>query len=460
MAGGNLSRVGGPARRVVVVGAGLAGLRAAWGLARRGIEVVVLERRSTAGGRAGSAPDPRTGEPVDTGQHAFMRCYRETERWLGALGTWKLVRFQDRLDILHVEEGRPAIRLVAGSFPGPLSLFGAVMGLKGVRLADRLAAIRLAGSLRPSAFLDSLTVEAWEDRQGIPGPLRRYLLHPLASAALNEDPSRASALPLARVLGILAWGGGRAAAVGLSSVGLSDLYVEPVRGILEAGGGRLETGAWATKVIGRPGGAGTAGVVGVEMANGEALEADAVVLAVPPWDLAPLLAAEAGFAAVAAKAASFEASPVLTLHLWWDREVAPASMVGLQGSPFDWLFSRTRSVGAGREGGEHVCLVKSGARELLGRKPDDLGPYGAEEVRRLFPATRAARVTGSRVVWETKATISLVPGTDAKRPGPLSGVPGVFLAGDWTDTGLPATIEGAVISGARAERSVAGRLGR
>jgi phytoene dehydrogenase-like protein len=301
---------------------------------------------------------------------------------------------------------------------------------------------------------DAITVRAWEDSLGVPPLVREYAIEPLALAALNEDPNMAAARPFAAVLRALAMSGGRGSAIGFANTGLGDTYAGAAAGTIERAGGLVRTGEWVSGLLVREGRA-----TGVELAGGEELEADAVVCAVPPWDLAPLAASVPALAAVAGAAGSFKASPILTVHLWWDRSIHPGRFAGLAASKFDWLFNRTAIVGSTAGKTEHLCLVKSAAGGMLGKKPEELAEMAEEETRRYVPASAGAKVVRARTVWETKATVSLIPGTGRLRPGTETPVKGLVLAGDWTDTGLPATIESAVKSGMTAARRVMDVLG-
>jgi len=442
-------------KRAVVVGAGLAGLRAGWELARAGCEVVVLERRSTPGGRAGSLRDAESGETIDTGQHAFMGCYRAMKSWCKDLGTLPSLKFQKRLRVPYaLAEGKHR-EFRAMRLPAPLHLVVGAMAMRGLTAGEQLGLLRLARDilLPPRRKQDGFTVAGWEHVRRLPPAVRRFLIDPLAVAALNEVPAVASAYPFLTVLHTLARSGNAGSAVGFASTGLADLYVPPAVRAIEETGGSVRTGAWAVKLLVREDRA-----AGVELADGETVEGDAVVAAIPPWDLPPILGDHAPLAGLAKAAAEFTPSPIVTVHLWWDRSVHRAPFSGLPDGPFHWVFNRTVIVGPGKAGHEHLCLVKSGARDLLGRKPDDLAALAAEDLRLRLPAARAARVVRSRTIWETKATVSLGPGTDARRPGAVTPLAGFVLAGDWTRTGLPATIEGAVISGRNAAEAVLASL--
>jgi squalene-associated FAD-dependent desaturase len=437
-------------RRALVIGAGFAGLRAAEALASRGWRVIVLERKANPGGRAGSAPDPVTGEPVDTGQHVLLGCYRETLRWLRRLGTLDRLRFDGRLRLDYLVPGRASDRLEAARLPAPFHLVSPLLGRDGVGLRGLLRL--LAGLWLPfPRGADQITVAEWMDRMRLPRRIRERFVVPLAVAALNERPERASAAPFLAALRAIARSGARGGAVGLAAVGLADLYVPQARARIERAGGEVRTGAWAARVLARDGRA-----AGAVLADGSVVEADAVVAAVPPWDLARLIEHIHQLDGLRRRALAFEASPILTVHLWWDAAVLPGRFAGLTDGPFEWAFNRTAAVGGTPGGEEHLALVRSGARDLLGKKPEELEALAETTCRRHLPSTPTASVVRTRVVWEPKATVSLAPGTGALRPGPRTALRGFFVAGDWTATGLPATIESAVVSGLAAARA-AGR---
>ena len=448
----------GNGRRVVVAGAGLAGASAAWRLAGRGFEVHLLERNSTAGGRAGSSIDPESGEPIDTGQHALMGCYSSTLRWFAEMGTRHLVHIQDRLDVPFASN--PAVRFRAKSLPAPLDLLGGIMALPGMDSASWLKALSLGRVVFAGRSLDKVTVSGWMDSLGLPVPLRKWVIGPLALAALNEQTGVGSAYPLARVMRRIGRRRGKWSALGWASAGLGDLYLGPVRNRVETTGGVFRTGAEINGIIENGG-----KVAGVRLSGGGEIRADAVVLALAPWDLGRVLEGVPSCASVAENAGKLKASPILTVHLWMDAGVLAGPFLGLEDGPFDWVFNRTLMVGTSprseHQGGEnpwrgvqHVCLLRSGARELLGKKPVELEEMALECLRRAIPGFDRAGIVHRRIVWETRGTVSLVPGTDALRPRARTPVKGLVLAGGWTATGFPDTIESAVISGERAAASV------
>jgi len=465
--GGFKSSLAGKGRQVVVAGAGLAGASAAWKLAGRGFKVVLLERLSTGGGRAGSSIDPETGEPIDTGQHALMGCYSSTLRWFREMGTEALVKFQERLEVSYA--ANPPVVFKTSNLPVPFNFLSGINGIPGMNLGFLFKSLALGRALFARRSLDAMTVAEWADRLGIPIPVRRWVLDPLALAALNEQPEIGSAYPLARVMRRLGRRGGKWSAMGWATTGLGDLYLEPVKARLDSSGGSFRTGAWVSRIIEKDG-----RVVGVRLSGGEEISADSVVLALPPWDLVKVLEGVPSCESIVASAAKLKPSPILTVHLWLDTAVMSGPFLGLVSGPFDWAFNRTLMINreaaqpslplAGRglqpapplagRGLQHVCLLRSGAKEMLGRKPAELEEMALDCLRRSISGAGNAKVVHRRIIWETKGTVSLTPGTDCLRPVVRTPLKGLVLAGGWTATGFPDTIESAVISGIKAAKAI------
>jgi squalene-associated FAD-dependent desaturase len=428
--------------RVVVIGAGFAGLSCAAALAGRGARVTVLEARRAGGGRAGSFVDEHTGDMVDNGQHLFMACYRETRRFLVVLGTEKLVRFQENLTVTYLDGAKRTL-LKCPPLPAPWHLLSGMLTLKGPGLSDRIALLAAAPALRrlrregAAAALEGITVTQWLDTLRQTENLRRWLWHPLAIATLNESPDRAPASLLARVLleGFLQ--DRRASGLGVATVGLDSLYVEPACRYIAEHGGEVRTGVTVARLR-------LAGdrVEAAETKDGESIGADQFVSCVPPQALARMGVAMP-------QLDRFESSPILSVNLWLDRplsEVADFDFAGLVGRPVHWLFNKERILG-GRA--THLSAVISAARDLVGLDNDQISAMVWREVQECLPAARDARLTRSLVVRERTATFAATVETEPLRPGPRSPYANFLLAGDWTQRGMPATIETAVRSGHR-----------
>jgi squalene-associated FAD-dependent desaturase len=446
---------------VVVIGAGVAGLNAAVELSRRGARVLVLEAKAVLGGRATSFNDPQTGERVDNGQHVLFGCYRETFRLLNTIGTDDRVRMQTSLDIEFVDPAGARSRLRCPSLPAPLNLLGGLFEWDAVGWTDRIAALKMARPIRiarleqraqsrdqkPAAVAASPgeTVEQWLVNNGQTHRLREMLWGPLALAALNQPASEAAAPPFARVLGEMFSGDAKDAALGLPVCPLDQLYAEPARRFIEAHGGEVRIGTPA-KVFLRNG-----SVEHVD-ARGEQLHARAVIAAVPWYAMTDLFSGDTGpLESLQRAAAATRPSPIASVNLWLDRRVLKTPFLGLPGRSMQWVFDKQQMFDDGDT--SHLTLVSSGAEPIMGWSNDELTEIALRQLREALPETRAARVHRATVVRERRATFSLAPGQPS-RPGVRTHVEGLVLAGDWIETGLPATIEGAAISGRLAAEAV------
>ena len=440
---------------VLVVGGGFAGLSAACALVERGARVTVLEARPAPGGRATAFTDPQTGERVDNGQHILMGAYHETFRFLRRIGAGEHVRLQPALAADVIERGGRRSRLVCPPLPSPLHLAAGVIDWDALGWRDRLSVLKLreplanaraqlAGRASRRAASPGETVRQWLERNGQTPKLVELLWEPLAVAALNQPIDEAAAEPFARVLALMLGPDARDSAIALPLKPLDELYVEPAVAFLAARGGVVRTDAPARIVV--------EGDARWHVAvRGEVLRAGAVICAAP-WHAWPaifaggsgaLAVAKGPLAAVLDAAAKTPASPIVTVNLWFDRVVLDVPFVGLPGRVNQWVFDKREAFG---ERASHLSTVSSGAAAIVARDNQALIDLALAEITDAIPAAREAQLRHATVVREKRATFSLAPGLPP-RPGTRTGVKGLLLAGDWIDTGLPATIESAVISG-------------
>jgi len=437
---------------VAIVGGGLAGLSAAVDLTGRGARVMVLEARPGLGGRATAFVDPETGEAVDNGQHVLIGCYEETFRFLETIGTAGLVELDESLEIEFVDPSGARSRLRSARLRPPWHLVGGLLRWSALSWRDRLAALRVGRALTrksgDGAAVDRAvreeTVDQWLRRHGQTDRIREMLWEPLAVAALNQPAATAAAAPFLTVLSRMFAGSRRSAAIGVPRVPLDALYAAPAADWITTRGGVVRTNAPAQIVCDGD------RVSHVEV-RGERIEPAAVICAVPWHALARTVSpAPAALEAILRHAGAMESSPIVTVNLWLDRAVTPLPFVGLPGRTLQWVFDKRQAFG---DGASHLSLVSSGAAAIVGASNAALVELALREVRDALPQARDAVVRRANVVREKRATFSLAPG-QPPRPGVRTPVRGLFLAGDWIDTGLPATIESAVVSGHRAARAV------
>jgi hydroxysqualene dehydroxylase len=437
---------------VIVVGAGFAGLSAAVRCAKRGARVLVLEARSRLGGRATAFPDRETGELVDNGQHVLLGCYTETLAFLRDVGASDHVSVQPQLSVTMIDRHGRRSRLTCPAYlPSPLHLLAGVFEWDALDWRDRLSAIGMAtpiklarrellpGAKRKAASTGE-TVENWLIRNGQTARIREMLWNPLALAALNQPPERASAPAFARVLGEMFGSDPKASAIVLPTKPLHLMYAEPARRYIESHGGTVRMGSTATVRV--DGGAG----ISVTADRGR-WSAKSVIPAVPWFALADLFdAVPTPLADVVDRARKMDSCPIVTVNLWFNRRIIDEPFIGLPGRVMQWVFDKRLVFG---DDASHLSLVSSGADAIVSRTNDELIQLAHQELYEAMPDVRTATLLRATVVREPRATFSLAPGQPA-RPPTETGVRGLYLAGDWIDTGLPATIESAVRSGHRA----------
>ena len=434
---------------VVIVGGGVAGLAAAVHLAAAGRTVHLIDRRQHLGGRTFSWRDDVTGDVVDNGQHLLMGCYAETLRYLELIGSRHLATLQPslRIDFADVSTGRTDT-LRASWLPAPLHVFAGLLRLRTLSAADKLRLLPLGVELLWSApwkeyALQHMSVEYWLKELRQSDDARRYLWDVIAIGSLNDHPSRVSALPFFRVLRTAFLGKRTNASLLIPTVGLSELLVDPARTFIESHGGSVTVGAAVSEVIYKDGRA-----AGVRVGARE-LPASGVVLAVPHYAIAPLLQ----LSSAPPEASKFPSSPIITVNLWFDREVMKPEFVALLNGRLQWAFNRSRMLGS-TSAGQYIACVISGASEFVDEEKDTLVQMAVEDLSAVFPSVRSAILKHSLVVKEIRATFTPIPGSETWRPGTTTETSGLFLAGDWTNTGYPATIEGAALSGRKAAEAV------
>jgi hydroxysqualene dehydroxylase len=437
---------------VVVIGAGFAGLSAAVRLAASGLTVAVVEEAPRLGGRATAFADRETGERVDNGQHVLFGCYRETYDFLRRIGTEKLAPLQTRLSLTLAAPNGRSFDLACPELPPPWHLLAAVLRWPAMPPRDRLSVLWLWSLLRQArregaasaaaGVAVQQTVTDWLVAHRQSDELCRWLWRPLAIAALNQSPDVAAAAPFVRVLAELFGPKVEDSSVGLATVPLDELYAEPARRFVEAHGGRVLTRTPAAVVTGDD------GRVAAVRAGAETILAPAVVSTVPWHALERIWEGPVppAMASVVEAAARMGSSPIVTVNLWFDGPVTEATFIGLVDGPMHWVFDKSALFG---ERAGHLSVVASGADAIARLDNQDLTRIALEQLQHALAGVKSRRLVRAVVVREHRATFSLAP-YGPRRPQTLTPIDGFYLAGDWTDTGLPATIEGAVQSGHRA----------
>ncbi|MEU8675228.1 hydroxysqualene dehydroxylase HpnE [Streptomyces sp. NPDC048560] len=443
--------------RAVVVGGGLAGITTALRLADAGVGVTLLEGRPRLGGLAFSF---RRGElSVDNGQHVYLRCCTGYRWFLDRIDGARLAPLQDRLDVPVLDVGRAAGprlgRLRRTGLPVPLHLAAGLAAYPHLSLAEKASVGRAAlalGRLDPAdPALDGIDFATWLGRHGQSPRAIEALWDLVGVATLNATAANASMALAAMVFktGLLSEPG--AADIGWAAVPLGELHDTLARKALDAAGvrtrlrtrveslARTEDGRWAVET------------------DSERIEAETVVLAVPQGETHGLL--PEGALHDPDRLLDIGTAPILNVHVVYDRTVLRRPFFAALGSPVQWVFDRTESSGL-QGAGQYLAVSQSAAQDEIDLPVAELRSRYLPELERLLPAARGAGIRDFFVTRERTATFAPTPGVGRLRPGTRTRAPGLHLAGAWTATGWPATMEGAVRSGISAADAALGALGR
>jgi hydroxysqualene dehydroxylase len=445
-----------PKKSAVVICAGFAGLSAAVALVERGVHVTVLEGKPALGGRAYSFADPDTGDFVDNGQHVLMGCYGETLDFLKRIGAYEQLVFHEDLEIEMLAGPGQSATLKTARLPGPLHITAGLLGYKHLSVLERMsvmrAGIRMLEMRRSArAELRHLTVARFMDRLRQSDHARRCFWYPLSIATLNDEPESSSSALLAEVLKRVFFSRRRDSAFVYSRVGLSDLYCTGARRLIErAGGSVLPHSIVEMLELGHGGNAAS-----VRLRDGRRIEASDFISAAPAPQLLRMLPENAVADRFFSRFTGLSSSPIICTHVWLDREVTSSPFIGFIGTTTQWLFNKRRIFA---ERGEahpgYLSFVISGARKLVDLTNQEILDIVISDLHAMIPASREAKVVKSLVLKEKNATMAPDLRSHDLRPTARTPIANFFLAGDWIQTGLPATIESAVISGRAAAAAV------
>jgi squalene-associated FAD-dependent desaturase len=435
-------------RRVAVVGGGLAGITAALDCARQGASVTLLESRGRLGGAAFSFT--RDGIRADNGQHVFLRCCTAYCELLQEIDAFDLVTLQSRLEIPVLAPGGRRAWLRRSGLPAPLHLAGTLARYPFLSARHRVGVVRAMMALRRIDYedpaVDARSFGEWLDEHNQGPEAVAGLWELIVRPTLNLAPAEASLAQAAQVFQVGLLRDAAAGDIGHARAPLSEIHDVAARRTLARRGVevRLRHGA-TTMVRGEPG-------FRIEISGAPTLCADVVILAVPPDRAARLLPAGSGVAQD--DLARLGRSPIVNLHVVYDRQVMDVPFAAGVQTPVQWVFDRTESSGIAT--GQYLVVSLSAADEELELTGDELRMRYLPALAELFESAREAAVEAFFVTREHSATFRAVPGARALRPPGPTGVPGLVLAGAWTDTGWPATMEGAVRSGRAAAAAALG----
>jgi squalene-associated FAD-dependent desaturase len=434
---------------VAIAGGGLAGLAAACALADSGFRVTLFERRPYLGGRASSYEHPGTGEVVDNCQHVLFRVCTNLIEFYRRIGVEDKIRWYE--DMTFIEPGGRTSVMHASPLPAPLHTAPSFLRFPFLNAKDKLAISRAIAALTLTSQPDTgRSFLDWCHRHAQTKNAIERFWKPILVSALSEDLDLISISYAAQVVRE-SMKTPEARHMGVPSIPLTDLY-NRAGDYIRARDGEIRFRSSLETFSPEPSQVRIRMSERSDSSDGEEVF-DYLVLALSFDSLDRVLPQSPEAAPLREKLTHFESSPITGIHLWFDRQISDLDHAVLLDRTIQWMFHKSRLLatrgapGKPELGGSYIELVVSASKSLIDKSRAEIVDLALKEVREFFPAARAANLVKSTVIKEVHATYSPRPGIDAYRPQQATPWPRVFLAGDWTATGWPATMEGAVRSG-------------
>lgn len=452
--------------RCTVIGGGLAGLAAACGLAAYGLRVTVLESRPRLGGRAASFPDPDTGAVIDNCQHVAMGCCTAFRAFTELVGIDRLMRTEKTLNFIGPDHSVTPFR--ANWWPAPFHLaraFGRLPYLSPRHTRQFAFGLRRLARLTEdqSEQLD-WPFSQWLQHIGQPPEVVERVWHTVLVSALSESLDRIETRYARKVFvdGFLmdrqAW------QVQIPNGPLDELYGRQLSDWLQRRGAQIHTSAGVESLVGRP-----QQIEGVRLRSGKTDAAEEFILAVPWHRVTDLLSQPLQDQLDLPLLERIQSAPISSVHLWFDRPITNLPHAVFMSGLCQWIFHRESSEmpaicretdgSVAPHASYYYQVVISASRDLQALSQRDVIDQVVDELRAAFPAAEDAELQHGRLITEHKAVFSVLPGIDRLRPTQQTSIPNLQLAGDWTRTGWPATMEGAVRSGFHAAENILARYG-
>lgn len=424
-------------RTVTIIGGGLAGLSAAVFMTQKGFKVTLIEASPKFGGRVYTFFDKASGLTIDNGQHILASWYKNTFEYLKTIGSFDKLSFQNQLEVIFADKDAVQYSLKASKLPPPLHLAGGIMGYKALGLKDKLAIVKLVNIIKKKKIDDNVLKSINTDKLFIQtGQTDRainYFWKPFIIAVFNSEPKDTSAYLFSQMIkvGFIEKGGSELV---LPKGFLSDIFVEKAIDFLRANDVKILSNKRAAgfKFNGNE-------ITSLIFEDNTELKTDLYVSAVPFFNFKMLLGDE-NHKKYFGKYKELNSSPIVNIHLKFDKDISnifKTEFIGLLNTHSQWVFKVTN---------DQVCVVISSAKEIAEKTKEQIIELAEKELKMCVPELKDHKVVTSRVIKEMRATF--VPDSDSlnNRPGNRTGISNLFLAGDWIDTGLPSTIEGAIKS--------------
>lgn len=426
---------------VIIIGGGLSGLAAAVELAFQGAHVSLFEQSPKLGGRCYSYIDSTTGDIVDNGQHLLIGAYRNTLRYLEIIGSQHLLWKNPYLYFYHPERGFAKFNVAS------LSNIMSLLKFKLLSLCEWHKMLIVGFELRRwdsclEKELSNLTVQQWLTQKKQSDNAQRSFWNPIAIAVMNELPDKASALLFARCLKAAFFGEKKEASILIPAVGQTELYISGAIEFLKKYKGMIYTNTKVENIDVEK-----SKVKGVRFKDGSRCTARYVISAVPYYSLKNVIPSSLKTVQPFLFLNKFDSSPIVSINLWFDREFMKMEYVGVIGKQLQWIFNRREILKGEKKQGSYISAVISGARDVVAMSKEELVCIAKKDLEDVFPESKQCKLVHSIVIKEKRATLSATNDIELLRPMTQTPLENFYLAGDWTNTGLPATIEGAIKSG-------------
>lgn len=443
-------------RRVAIIGGGLAGLAAAEALSARRFDVTILESRPRLGGRASSFEDKASGVKIDNCQHVSLGCCTNFRHFCDQTGL--SAAFETQQELVFIGSDGIENRFAAQALPAPFHLTNAFRRISYLSHRDRISIARGLAALAkatPDELKHKVFSEWLVEHRQTEASIRRFW-HVVLVSALSESLDRIEATHARKVFvdAFLANREGWKVQIPVSP--LDELYGTRLTSHLERHNATVRLGAGAKRLHIDAG-----GVRQVELRNGERIPADHFILAVPHHLVRSLLPEPLSAQPEIESLDQIETAPISSVHLWYDRPITPLKHAVLVDRFSHWIFARTNPHSDSQVDDRHFYyqVVISASRELAAISSAEAIATVDKELKDIWPAASDAKLLHSRLVTEHRAVFSVMPGCDELRPIQQTAIENLQFAGDWTQTGWPATMEGAVRSGYLAAQNVLARCG-
>ncbi len=445
---------------MIIIGGGIAGLAAAIRLAEQGYKIKLIEKRPVLGGRASSFTDPDTGDPVDNCQHVLMKCCTNLLDFYRRLGVANHIHWFNRFHFIGKDN--EISEIYASPLPAPFHLMPSFLKFSALNYRDKLGIAyglfcmqSQDETLHPE--LDTITIDQWLREHYQTDRAIDTFWRPTLVSALNEEIEISSAKYAFKLFRLGFLKDTTAYQMGVPSIRLSELYSEPSIQFLNRHEGEVISKKSVTEICFEEN-----QVTGVRLTEGTMMTGDYYISAVPFDILLNILPKQ-----IIEKETYFtnlkklNVSPITGIHLWFDRSVTPLDHASIPYRTIQWMFNKTKNFEMGKSSANnpsYLGLVVSASKTLMDKSRDEIVKLVLEEVHETFPESRKANLVKSIVIKEPKATFSPYPGCDSYRPDSTSPFSNFYVAGDWTKTDWPGTMESAVISGYRCAEEISKKL--